>query len=130
MNNHDKVSIADQVAEELLEDVDKKDKHYIILLFILLLFLILLVSTLSFGLFNVYYKGGYDNNISVGSILFSYNQGENSISIKNAYPVSDEIGMNYNADNQYFDFYSVFNQSLTTQTRTFALKSAFSTKGT
>lgn len=105
MNNRDKVSIADQVAEELLEKVDKKDKHYIILLLTLLLLLVLFISTLSFALFNVYHKGGYDNNISVGSILFSYNQGENSISIKDAYPVSDEIGMNYNADNQYFDFY-------------------------
>ena len=105
MDNREKVSVADQVAEELLENVDKKDKHYIILLFILLIFLILFVSSLSFALFNVYNKGGYENNISVGSILFSYNQGENSISIIGAYPVDDEIGMNYSLDNQYFDFY-------------------------
>lgn len=99
-----RVEVADIAADELLEQVDKKDKTFIILLILLLLCLIFLVGGLSFAMFDVYHHNHGDNTINVGSVLFSFDQGNNYIELVNAFPVEDEIGKNLTGKNQYFDF--------------------------
>ena len=99
-----RVEVADFAAEELLEKVDKKDKKFILLLILLLTCLIFLVSSLSYSLFNVYHHNHGDNTINVGSVLFSFDQGNNFIELKDAFPVDDEVGKNLSGKNEYFDF--------------------------
>lgn len=51
-----------------------------------------------------------DDNISdkpgidAGSVLFTFNEGSNYISMSNVFPTDDEVGMNLTGDKQYFDF--------------------------
>ena len=57
-------------------------------------------------------KGNKDNkpsnggsiDSSVGSVMFSFNEGSNYINMKNVYPTSDDVGMNLNGDKEFFDF--------------------------
>ena len=100
----EKVKSADLAAEDLLESIDKKEKSFIVLLIILLCCLIFLISGLSFSVFNVYHHNHGDNTINVGSVLFSYDQGNNFIELINTFPVDDEIGKNLAGKNEYFDF--------------------------
>lgn len=100
----EKVKSADLAAEDLLESIDKKEKSFIVLLIILLCCLIFLISGLSFSVFNVYHYNHGDNTINVGSVLFSYDQGNNFIELINTFPVDDEIGKNLAGKNEYFDF--------------------------
>lgn len=46
--------------------------------------------------------GGIDS--TVGSVMFSFNEGSNYINMKNVYPTSDDIGMSLNGDKEFFDF--------------------------
>lgn len=42
--------------------------------------------------------------IAPGSVLFSFNEGSNYISMGNVLPTSDQVGMNLNGDKEFFDF--------------------------
>lgn len=103
-NIEQNVVVADKAADDLLEQVDKKDKIGIVLLLIMLIALILLVLGVSFGLLNHYHYGSNENVISSGSVLFSYNQGENSIKLIDAYPTNDSYGKNMSGKDEFFDF--------------------------
>lgn len=99
-----KVEVADLVADDLLENIDKKDKRFIILIIILLLCLIFMVGGLSYSMFDVYHHHHGENTINVGSVLFSFDQGNNFIELINTFPVDDEVGKNLSGKNEYFDF--------------------------
>ena len=43
-------------------------------------------------------------SIDVGSILFTFNEKSNYISMQNVLPMADEVGKNLTGDKQYFDF--------------------------
>lgn len=43
-------------------------------------------------------------DIDSGSVLFTFNEGSNYISMSNVFPTEDEIGRNLTGDKQYFDF--------------------------
>ena len=47
---------------------------------------------------------GGDIDSTVGSVMFSFNEGSNYINMKNVYPISDDIGMSLNGDKEFFDF--------------------------
>ena len=98
----EKVKVADLVAEELLENVDKKDKKFIILVIILLLSLIFMVGGLSYSMFDVYHHHHGENTINVGSVLFSFDQGNNFIELINTFPVDDEVGKNLSSTGKVF----------------------------
>ena len=98
----DERKLADKVADEILEEEDKKDKKLILLLLIFLFGLVFLASSITFAF--VEFLGTNDNAIEVGSVLFSYNEGSNSIELLNAFPMSDEAGKSLSGDKEYFDF--------------------------
>lgn len=98
------VVVADKAADDLLEQIDKEDKTGIVLLLIMLMALIILVLGVSFGLLNYYHYGSNENVISSGSVLFSYNQGENAIKLIDAYPTNDSYGKNMSGNDEFFDF--------------------------
>lgn len=43
-------------------------------------------------------------DIGSGSVLFTFNEGSNYISMSNVFPTEDEVGRNLTGDKQYFDF--------------------------
>ena len=43
-------------------------------------------------------------DIDSGSVLFTFNEGSNYISMSNVFPTEDEVGRNLTGDKQYFDF--------------------------
>ena len=43
-------------------------------------------------------------DIDSGSVLFTFNEGSNYISMSNVFPTADEVGRNLTGDKQYFDF--------------------------
>ncbi len=75
------------------------------ILFMLLLVTLLVVVVISFS-FAVYMNGeeGVNNTIEYGDISMKYIEKENSISIDNAMPTSDDVGMKQFGKNEYFDF--------------------------
>lgn len=76
-----------------------------LIMFILSIIGIIFIAT--YGLYSNFQKGNTTNLIETGIIAFSYNEGEslsNGISLKNSFPVSDEIGKIQNGEHQYFDF--------------------------
>ena len=81
-----------------------KNKNYLIYL---LLFTVLLFFCV-FGIsYSIYKPSTDDNGIETGNIIFTYSDvGKigNGISIKNATPISDELGKAMVGSNQYFDF--------------------------
>lgn len=96
--------VADQVADEILEKQDDKDKRLIILVLFFIAILILLLSSFTFAyLFSDEHQK--DNVITTGSVLFSYSDGDNTINIENAMPIDDEVGKKLTGDDNFFDFY-------------------------
>lgn len=82
----------------------QEDKKKLLILLILLIFgIILLGGTLGITLMGSRTVNN-QNTINVGSILFSFSEESNNIEIKNAYPISDDIGMNLSSSKEYFDF--------------------------
>lgn len=76
--------------------------------FICLLVLTILLFFCVFGItYSVYKSDSTDNIIDTGEIIFSYSdvgQAGNGIYIKNATPLSDEVGKVMIGSGQYFDF--------------------------
>jgi len=86
------------------EEMEKEDRKFYFLVFILIITLIILLSTISFNILNKYVIGTDDNTIDVGSVLFSFNEGNNHVRLVNTMPVSDEVGKKMSSVNEYFDF--------------------------
>lgn len=89
-----------------VDDQDKeiKGKKYLIYL----LFFTILLFFCVFGItYSIYKPSTDDNGIETGNIIFTYSDvGKvgNGIFIKNATPISDELGKAMIGLNQYFDF--------------------------
>ena len=98
----EQLAVSDDVADEILQRDEKHNKFYFLFLMLLLIFLTFIVSSLSFALFGTYVKNF--NNISTGSVLFSYEENSNNISISDMYPTSDAVGKKLSDVGQYFDF--------------------------
>ena len=100
--NKDELALADQVANEILNEDKENQKRILILVFIFVL-LTLFVSFVGFSIFKI--NRGTDNNIiNAGSILFSYNESSNYINMINTFPISDDLGKNLSGEGEYFEF--------------------------
>lgn len=100
--NKDELALADQVANEILNEDKENQKRILILVFIFVL-LTLFVSFVGFSIFKI--NRGTDNNIiNAGSILFSYNESSNYINMINTFPMSDALGKNLSGEGEYFEF--------------------------
>jgi len=90
---------------------EKRAKKYdtlkamtLVMLFVSLIFL---VSGISYAVYRNFLKGTTNNIIEAGKIYFSYDEDTsefNGVDIKNAYPVSDEVGKVQSGEHEYFDF--------------------------
>lgn len=89
-----------------MKEKEQEDKNYSKKIFILLLLITLLVVfviSFSFAVF-VKTEEGVDNTIESGEISMNYLEKTNGISIENAMPTSDEVGVKQLGENEYFDF--------------------------
>ena len=89
-----------------MKEKEQEDKNYSKKIFILLLLITLLVVfviSFSFAVF-VKTEEGVDNTIESGEISMNYLEKTNGISIENAMPTSDEVGVKQLVENEYFDF--------------------------
>ena len=89
-----------------MKENEQEDKNYSKKIFILLLLVTLLVVfviSFSFAVF-VKTEEGVDNTIESGEISMNYLEKTNGISIENAMPTSDEVGVKQLGENEYFDF--------------------------
>ena len=100
--NKTETLVADVVADEILAREQQEKK--VVLLF--LLFFVLLVFIFSYFIFSKFalYSKNEENSIQSGSILFSYEEGTNHINIKNAAPVTDEVGKKSTNNEDFFEF--------------------------
>ncbi len=101
--------IADKVAEEIL--IREKKQRLFVWLF-LLIFVLLLSFFSSLVFTKIAYHGqnigdGIDSSQTYtqsGFVLFSYEEGTNSINIEGALPVADAVGKAMSNSNEYFKF--------------------------
>ena len=84
-----------------MKEKEQEDKNYSKKIFILLLLVTLLVVfviSFSFAVF-VKTEEGVDNTIESGEISMNYLEKTNGISIENAMPTSDEVGVKQLGEN-------------------------------
>ena len=80
-----------------------KKKENIVIIIILVIMLIAIIGV-SYAAFSFSQQGNTPNKITTGSITMTYEESDNTISIGNALPTTDETGMARLKDGEYFDF--------------------------
>ena len=86
--------------------MDRKKKG-LILTVIALLGLVVITAGVTYAFFNYTKQGTTDNTVTTGTITFLYTEVSGvgkGISIKEAYPVSDEVGKAQTGEGKVFDF--------------------------
>lgn len=89
-----------------MKEREKEDRHYTKKVFLSLLmvtFLVVFVVSFSFAVF-IKTESGVDRTLESSEISMNYLEKTNGISIQDAMPTSDIIGMNQLGENEYFDF--------------------------
>ena len=87
--------------------MDKKEqnnKSKIIISVLGLVLLLVFVVGITYAVFTYTKKGNLENTIRTGKITMSYREGENGITLENAYPMEDSVGKVLSDPNQIFDF--------------------------
>ena len=89
------------------KEKEKEDNRRRYIIFLLLLLILMFFAT--FGITYTLYKGdsGNSSEIITNNIIFTYSDVDRSgsgIQIKEALPITDEVGKNLFGTNQYFDF--------------------------
>lgn len=91
------------IDDETKNENSNKRKYIIyLLLFVVLLFFCVFGIT-----YSIYKPDNDDQEINTGNIVFTYSdvgKAGNGIAIKNAVPITDELGKVMMGSNQYFDF--------------------------
>ena len=85
-------------------NVDRKNSKTKTLIIVAILILIFSVIGVSYAAIFYSKTGEKVNTVSTGTMMMSYSENTNGISLTNAYPMTDEVGMALNQDRQYFDF--------------------------
>ena len=80
-----------------------KKKENIIIIAILVVMLIAIIGV-SYAAFSFSKQGSVPNKITTGSITMTYTESDNTISLGNALPTTDETGTTRLKDGEYFDF--------------------------
>ena len=89
-----------------MKEKEKEDRRYtkkIFLSLLLVTLLVVFVVSFSFAVF-IKTESGVEKTIETGEISMNYLEKTNGISIENAMPTSDTVGMNQLGENEYFDF--------------------------
>lgn len=81
-----------------------KTKWYQILSIVSVVVLVILTVGLSYATFAYSKVGTVENVIKSGTIVMSYQEATNGISINNAFPMSDETGKRLSSTNETFEF--------------------------
>ncbi len=84
------------------ENENRKGSLFISILALLILFVA--IFGVSFATITFTNNDNSSNTIRTGELRMYYTEDTNGISIENAMPMSDDVGMKMNAENQYFDF--------------------------
>ncbi len=80
-----------------------KKKENIIIIVILVVMLLAIIGV-SYAAFNFSKQGSVPNKITTGSITMTYTESDNTISLSNALPTTDETGTTRLKEGEYFDF--------------------------
>ena len=86
------------------EEDARKNTNSLIVSILAILILLVAIFGISFATLTFTNKGTESNTIRTGELKMSYTEDTNGISIVDALPISDDIGMKMSAANQYFDF--------------------------
>ena len=82
----------------------KTKKKENIIIIVILVVMVLAIIGVSYAAFNFQGLGQRENTITTGDISMTYEEGDNTISIGNALPTTDETGMVRLKGGEYFDF--------------------------
>lgn len=85
-------------------NVDRKNSKTKTLIIVAILILIFSVIGVSYAAIFYSKRGEKVNTVSTGTLMMSYSENTNGISLTDAYPMTDDVGMSLNQDRQYFDF--------------------------
>ena len=84
---------------------EKKDgKNSLLISVLALLILLVAIFGISFATITFTDKGSESNTLHTGELRMSYTESTNGITIEDAMPMSDDVGMKLNRENEYFDF--------------------------
>ena len=83
---------------------EHENKNKIIVSVLGLVLLLVFVVGITYAVFTYTKKGNVENTIRTGKITMSYTEGENGITLENAYPMEDSVGKVLSDPNQIFDF--------------------------
>ena len=83
---------------------EHENKNKIIVSVLGLVLLLVFVVGITYAVFTYTKKGNVENTIRTGKITMSYREGENGITLENAYPMEDSVGKVLSDPNQIFDF--------------------------
>ncbi len=83
---------------------EHENKNKIIVSVLGLVLLLVFVVGITYAVFTYTKKGNVENTIRTGKITMSYTEGENGITLENAYPMEDSVGKVLSDPNQLFDF--------------------------
>ena len=89
--------------ERSQEKINLKKKENIIII-ALLVVMILAIIGVSYAAFSFSKQGSVPNKITTGTITMTYTESDNTISLGNALPTTDETGTTRLKDGEYFDF--------------------------
>ena len=87
-----------------MEKKEHENKSKIIVSVLGLVLLLVFVVGITYAVFTYTKKGNVENTIRTGKITMSYREGENGITLENAYPMEDSVGKVLSDPNQLFDF--------------------------
>ena len=82
----------------------KLKKRENIIIIVILVIMILAIIGVSYAAFSFGQAGNIPNTITTGDISMTYTESDNTMSISNALPTTDETGMVRLKDGEYFDF--------------------------
>ena len=87
-----------------MEKKELNNKSKIIISILGLVLILVLVVGITYAVFTYTKKGNVENTIRTGKITMSYREGENGITLENAYPMEDSVGKVLSDPNRLFDF--------------------------
>lgn len=105
-NNNNELEKEVILIEAQTEEEEEKERTYLWIIFLVAaMFLFIIVIGFSYSIFNNSLKG---NKVPIDSgVIFNYSDGDgskNSVNLKNARDIEDEVGKKISGENNYFDF--------------------------
>ena len=86
------------------EEKENRSKGSLFITLLVLLILLVLVFGVSFATITFTSSDSKSNTLRTGELMLTYTENTNGISIENALPISDDVGIKLSSENEYFDF--------------------------